>query len=296
MSTVNSGLPVLANDDGLRRYLMEIRKFPVLTPEEEHELAIRWHYNGDTEAAQILVQSHLRLAAKTALQFKGYGLPITDIISEGNIGLMMAVKKFDPNMGYRLATYAVWWIKASIQSFILKSWSIVKFGSSAAHKKLFFNLRKIRSKILQESGGVIPYNETALIAKELDVSEQDVRDMSAQMSSQDDSLNATVYGDESGGTEMIEFIEEPSENQESIVLNSQEDKYKRAKFKSAFATLNEREKEIIAARRLKEKPIRLEILADRFGVSSERIRQIEKSAMNKMTNFIASEVTHVENK
>lgn len=276
----NINLPILSSESGLVRYLNEIRKFPMLTEKEEHDLAMRWYENNDIEAAQKLVTSHMRLVAKLAMQYKGYGLPMMDMISEGNIGLMVAVKKFDPNRGFRLSTYALWWIKAYIQDYILKSWSMVKIGTSAAHKKLFFNLRKIKSKILQANHGQIPYNEAELIAKELDVSKEDVIDMNDRFNDHDSSLNNTMYDDETH--ELIDLVAEESDNQEVVILEEQDTKYKMNKFNAALATLNEREQDIIRQRKLQDSPTTLDVLSKKYAISTERVRQIEERAMEKL--------------
>lgn len=280
-------LPVLSQESSLTRYLDEIKRFPMLSEQEEHDLAISWLDKTDIKAAQKLVTSHLRLVAKIAMQFRGYGLPMADIISEGNIGLMIAVKKFDPYKGFRLATYAMWWIKATIQDYILKSWSIVKIGTSAAHKKLFFNLRKIKNKLFQVHKGQVPANEVELIANELEVSQGDVREMNDRLSNYEGSLNTNVYQD--GDVELIDTIAEDEDSHEVMLLESQEKDYRQKKFEKAFALLNEREQNVIQERKLKEKPTTLEILSKRYGVSNERIRQIEERAMEKLQQAVANE-------
>ncbi|MDF3046890.1 MAG: polymerase factor sigma-32 [Candidatus Midichloriaceae bacterium] len=281
-----SMLPVLSQETGLHKYLEEIKKFPILSEEEEFELAQRWCDTKDLSAAHILVTSHLRLVAKIAMQFRGYGLPIADIISEGNIGLMTAVKKFNPGLGHRLSTYAMWWIKATIQDYILKSWSLVKMGTSSAQKKLFFNLRKIKSRLLQANNGQVLANEVDVIAKELDVSKNDVVEMSSRFENYEDSLNVSNYGDD---VEAIDLVVEPSDNQEVILLESDDYNYKKNKLNNALAKLNEREREVITERRLRDKPLKLEDLSKKFSVSSERIRQIEERAMQKLISYIANE-------
>lgn len=284
----NISLPILSQDASLVRYLDEIKKFPLLSAEEEFTLASRWKNYQDVEAAQKLVTSHLRYVAKIAMQFRGYGLPMTDIIAEGNIGLMIAVKKFDPDKGFRLSTYSMWWIKATIQDYILKSWSMVKIGTSAAQKKLFFNLRKIRSKLLHVNKGVIPVDESELIAKELDVSKHDVDDMKARMSGADTSLNAYVH-DEDSGDEVIDTIAAPVESHELTILEQNDYDYKKKKFENAMRLLNEREQEVIYQRRLKEIPETLESIGQRLGVSSERVRQIEEKALQKLRQAVTHE-------
>lgn len=281
-----SMLPALTQESGLQKYLDDIKKFPILTEQEEQDLAFKWHDNGDLAAAHKLVTSHLRLVAKIAMQFRGYGLPLIDIISEGNIGLMTAVKKFNPHLGYRLATYALWWIKANIQDYILKSWSMVKMGTSSAHKKLFFNLRKIKSRLLQINNGQVATNQSEIIARELDVSKEDVEEMSHRFDSYHDSLNDTAYGDD--GVEALDFVVEPSDNQETVLLEADDYDHKKAKLDAALITLNDREREIIHERRLRDKPMRLEDLSNKFGVSSERIRQIEERAMQKLISYVES--------
>jgi RNA polymerase sigma-32 factor len=278
-------LPVLSSDSGLVRYLEEIKKFPILSEQEESSLATAWHENGDVYAAQKLVTSHLRLVTKLAHQYRGYGLPMTDIISEGNVGLMIAIKKFDPYKGYRLSTYAMWWIKATIQDFILKSWSMVKMGTSAAHKRLFFNLRKVKAKILSANNGVVPANEIDLIAKELDVSKEDASDMNARFTQYETSLNDPSYNDESG--EIIDTIADNSEAHDITILEAQDYAIKKEKFNKAFATLSEREQDIISARKMLEKPQTLEVLGEKYGVSTERVRQIEELAIKKLQKLVA---------
>lgn len=281
----NTSLPVISNEAGLHRYLEEIKKFPMLSDQEELDLANRWYFEQDMQAAHILVTSHLRLVAKIAMQFKGYGLPVVDLISEGNIGLMTAVKKFDPTMGNRLATYAMWWIKANIQDYILKSWSMVKMGTSANHKKLFFNLRKIKSKIIQSNSGVAPHNEIQLIANELSVPESEVSEMNERFTHYESSLNDNTYDDEGG--EVIDLVAEPSDDQETILIEKDEHDKRRNKLQSAMLLLTDRERDIVKARRMLDKPMRLEDLSALHGVSSERIRQIEEKAMKKLSEAVA---------
>jgi RNA polymerase sigma-32 factor len=272
--------PIITQEASLTRYLEEIRKFPMLTEEEEKHLALEWYEKQDILAAQKLVTSHLRLVAKIAMQYRGYGLPVNDIISEGTLGLMTAVKKYDPHKGYRLATYAMWWIKANIQDYVLKSWSMVKMGTSAAHKKLFFNLRKIKNRLLHMNEGRAPANEVDLIAKELNVSKEDASDMNDRFTHYEASLNDHAYDEDS--VEIIDTIAEPSDDQEVLLLESQELDYKKKKMHAAMLTLNEREQEIIRERRLKDTPTTLEVLSKKFNVSNERIRQIEERALQKL--------------
>lgn len=284
----NIYLPALSQDAGLVRYLEEIKKFPMLTDQEEKELAFKWYEEKDLEAAQKLVTSHLRLVAKIAQQFKGYGLPMTDMISEGNIGLMTAVKKFNPNKGFRLATYAVWWIRAMIQDYILKSWSMVKIGTSSAQKKLFFNLKKIKSRLYNMNLGQLPANSDSIIAKELDLSERDVRDMDMRMSGGDIYLHSHTSSSDDDTGEIIDIIPSSDESHETTILEDQDYQYKKGKFEEALLQLNPREQEIVEARRLKDKPDTLEVLSERYGVSSERIRQIEEKAIQKLTQAVGN--------
>ena len=286
INMTNSSLPVVSSEAGLSKYMDDIRKFPMLSEQEESDLANKWYFEQDINAAHILVTSHLRLVAKIAMQYKGYGLPMIDLISEGNIGLMTAVKKFDPTMGNRLATYAMWWIKAHIQDYILKSWSMVKMGTSANHKKLFFNLRKIKSKILQTNAGVAPHNEIALIAKELDVPESDVSEMNDRFTHYETSLNDSAYDDDAG--EVIDLVAEPSDNQEIKLIESDEYNKRKEKFESAMLLLSERERDIIKVRRMSDTPKTLDELSSIYGVSSERIRQIEEKAMQKLSEAVAN--------
>ena len=275
-------LPVLPQD-GLRRYLQEIAKFPLLQPKEEVALSKRWLDHGDIEAAHRLVTSHLRLVAKIAFKFRGYGLPVGELIAEGNIGMMQAIKRFDPDKGFRLSTYAIWWIKAAIQEYILRSWSMVKIGSSAAQKRLFFNLRKIKQKI--GAGGAISergMNDQQIgdIARILDVSHEDVVHMDQRMSGHDVYLNSTISAD--GEDEKIDFLVEPSENQETMLANHQELSGRQGLLHNALATLNERERDILERRRLRDDPETLEDLSKAYGISRERVRQIEVRAFEKL--------------
>lgn len=279
MTTMN--LPVLHHASGLERYLNEIRAFPMLEAEEEYMLARRFRDHNDVAAAHRLVTAHLRLVAKVAMGYRGYGLPVADLIAEGNIGLMQAVKKFDPDKGFRLATYAMWWIKASIQEFVLKSWSLVKIGTSAVQKRLFFNLRKLKNHLgAYESGDLSP-EHTREIADYLQVSETDVTDMNRRLAGGGDKyLHDPVYED--GETAVIDLLEDPSDTQEVRLLESQESRNRRALLATAMGTLNERERAILTARRLQEDPATLEDLSQRFGISRERVRQIENRAMEKL--------------
>ncbi len=280
-------LPALSSDSGLRHYMQEIQKFPVLTLDEEYALAKRWTEDGDSAAAHTLVTSHLRLVAKIAMGYRGYGLPVSELIAEGNIGLMQAVKKFEPDKGFRLSTYAMWWIKASIQEFVLRSWSLVKMGSSAAQKRLFFNLRKAKKRLkVVDDAKSLSQEEIRIIAHELNVSEQDVVDMDSRMSANDKHLNARVGTD--GDAEWGDLLPDSAESQETLIAESQDYGQKRALMLDAIATLNERERDIISERQLSENPLTLEELSERYGISRERVRQIEARAMEKMASFVAA--------
>ncbi len=276
-------LPVISGEAGLRQYLQDIQKFPVLAADEEYALAKRWAEDGDYEAAHKLVTSHLRLVAKIAMGFRGYGLPVGELISEGNIGLMQAVKKFDPERGFRLSTYAMWWIKASIQEFILKSWSVVKMGTSAAQKRLFFNLKRMRRQLEAADDTTLTPQQVSEIASNLEVNEQDVIDMDMRMNASDQNLNARI-GQE-GENEWIDLLPDDSESQETLLSDFEEYSNQRAIMREALGTLNDRERRIIEARRLAEDVVTLEELSQEFGVSRERIRQIEARAMEKLTAY-----------
>ena len=281
MSSV--ALPVVDGDDGLAKYLRDIRAFPLLEAEEEFMLARRLIDYGDTEAAQRLVTSHLRLVAKIAIGYRHYGLPVADLISEGNIGLMRAVKKFDPDRGFRLATYAMWWIKASLNEFVLNSWSLVKIGTLAAQKKLFFNLRRIKSRLrLLEAGDLAPEHVKA-IAQELSVDESDVVAMNRRMAARDGSLNLQVG---ENGTEIQDLLADEADNQETRYGHQEELTKGRALIHQALDRLTEREREIFVERRLRDDPATLEELGVRYGVSRERIRQIEVKAFEKVRGLV----------
>lgn len=274
-------LPVtISPQDGLRRYLQEIAKFPMLEPKEEVDLSKRWRDQGDMEAAHRLVTSHLRLVAKIAFKYRGYGLPMGELIAEGNIGMMQAVKRFDPDKGFRLATYAIWWIKASIQEYILRSWSMVKIGSSAAQKRLFFNLRKIKQKIGAMNERGLTNEQIDDIARILDVSQEDVVDMDQRMSGHDVYLNSAVSADSED--EKIDFLVEPEESQEVRLANHEEMTGKQAKLQQALMLLSERERDILERRRLKDEPDTLEELSQIYNISRERVRQIEVRAFEKL--------------
>ena len=274
-------VPAIADGSmGLARYLQEIRKFPVLEPGEEFLLAKRWQDQGDTDAAEKLITSHLRLVARIAMGYRGYGLPVSEIISEGNVGLMQAVKRFEPEKGFRLSTYAMWWIRASIQEYILRSWSLVKMGTTAAQKKLFFNLRRTKAQMQAlEEGDLKPENVKA-IATKLGVSEEDVISMNRRLAG-DASLNAPIRADVEGG-EWQDWLADETPGQEEMLLDSEERQQRRAMLASALDVLNERERRIFEARRLAEEPATLEELSAEFNVSRERIRQIEVRAFEKV--------------
>ncbi len=279
MSYMN--LPAISNEAGLTRYLEEIRHFPMLEPEEEYMLARRWSEHADYDAAHKLVTSHLRLVPKIASGFRGYGLPIGELISEGNIGLMQAVKKFDPEKGFRLSTYAIWWIRAAIQEYILRSWSLVKIGTSATQKKLFFNLRKLKKRIQHMTHGRLTPEQAEEIADQLNVSAEEVVDMESRLSSSDQSLHTPLTLD--GEAERIDFLETPEDDQETVLADRQIFEQRQTLLKDAMAKLNERERRIIQTRQLQEPPLTLEDLSAEFGVSRERIRQIEARALEKLT-------------
>mgnify|MGYP002818325744 FL=1 len=277
-------LPILSNEGNLAVYLQEIKKFPMLTAEEEYMLAKRYKEHGDSDAAHKLVTSHLRLVAKIAMGYRGYGLPVTDLISEGNVGIMQAVKKFEPEKGFRLATYAMWWIRAQIQEYVLHSWSLVKIGTTAAQKKLFFNLRKIKNQIVSiDSGNLSPENVRE-IATRLDVKEVEVSDMENRLSSNDQSLNIRLG--EENDTEWQDLIEDNNETHDKILEKKDELNYRRNIFIKALDILNEREKEIIKLRKLQEKPLKLEELSKKYKISRERVRQIEEKALEKLQKEI----------
>ena len=288
-----AALPMIAAESGLQRYLTEIRKFPMLEPQDEYMLAKRWREHGDREAAQKLITSHLRLVAKIAMGYRGYGLPIGEVISEGNVGLMQAVKRFEPDKGFRLATYAMWWIRASIQEYILRSWSLVKMGTTASQKKLFFNLRKAKSQISALEDGDLRPDQVATIARRLGVPEQDVVDMNRRMSG-DASLNAPLRDDGDGGGEWQDWLADTSESQESIVADQEEAGNRHAALRQALGVLNDRERRIFEARRLSDDPVTLEELSTEFGVSRERVRQIEVRAFEKVQKAVREGVARME--
>ncbi len=281
-----SNLPVLASEDGLTRYMAEIRAFPMLTEEEEYMLAQRWREHGDRAAAHRLVTSHLRLVARIAMGYRGYGLPVTDLISEGHIGLMQAVRKFDPDKGFRLATYAIWWIRAAIQEYILHSWSLVKIGTTAAQKKLFFNLRRMRNQLDALDGKEISSDEARDIADKLRVSEREVVEMNRRLIAPDHSLNAPISVDGEG--EWQDFLQDERANQEVRLIESDEKDKRVLLLTHALGQLNAREKRIIEARQLQDEPTTLEELSQEFGVSRERVRQIENRALEKVQHAVRS--------
>ncbi|ABS67230.1 RNA polymerase sigma factor RpoH [Xanthobacter versatilis] len=279
-------------EGGLSRYLEEIRRFPMLEPQEEYMLAKSWREHGDRDAAHRLVTSHLRLVAKIAMGYRGYGLPISEVISEGNVGLMQAVKRFEPEKGFRLATYAMWWIRASIQEYILRSWSLVKMGTTAAQKKLFFNLRKAKSQISALEDGDLKPEHVKQIATKLGVTEQDVVDMNRRLSG-DASLNSPIREDSEGG-EWQDWLVDERLDQEEQLAESEELDNRRAALSGALSVLNDRERRIFEARRLSEDPMTLEDLASEFGVSRERVRQIEVRAFEKVQKAVMDKVRQVE--
>jgi RNA polymerase sigma-32 factor len=268
------------SDGGLSAYLNEIKQFPVLEEEEEYMLAKRWAEHGDYEAAHKLITSHLRLVAKIAGSYRGYGLSHMDLIAEGNIGLMQAVKKFEPDLGYRLSTYAMWWIKASMQEFILRSWSLVKMGTSASQKKLFFNLRKVKRQI-DAVGHNLTKEELGHIVKELNVSERDVLEMDMRMGANDQFLNQKIGDDDNN--EWIDVLEDETANQELILSQKQEEEHRKSILGRAMSALSEREQSIIKMRRLREVPATLEELSQKYNISRERVRQIETRAIEKLS-------------
>jgi RNA polymerase sigma-32 factor len=279
-------IPASGGEAGLNRYLSEIKKFPILAPEEEYMLAKRWREHDDTEAAAKLVNSHLRLVAKIAMGYRGYGLPVSELISEGNIGLMQGVKKFEPDRGFRLATYAMWWIRASIQEFILRSWSLVKMGTTAAQKKLFFNLRRMKNQIEAFEEGDLKPADVAKIAKDLGVSEEEVVSMNRRMGmGGDTSLNAPLQSTEGEG-QWQDFLVDSGPLQDELIADDQENRVRHDLLMDALETLNDREKHILTERRLVDEPQTLEELSQVYGVSRERIRQIEVRAFEKLQSAL----------
>ena len=276
----NVNLPSLSNEGSLTHYLQQIKKFPMLTQKEEISLARKWIKKGDTAAAHKLVTSHLRLVARIAMGYKGYGLPITELISEGNIGLMQAVKKYDPEKGFRLSTYAMWWIRAAIQEYVLKSWSLVKIGTTAAQKKLFFNLKKIKNQLTSYNDGSLKPDQVKEIAERLDVTEAEVSDMEGRMSGTDYSLNAVVSED--GQSEWQDWLVDEDADQEVKLAEREELSKRKNLLSKAINILNEREQDIISSRKLSEVPKTLEELSKIYKISRERVRQIEEKAFAKL--------------
>jgi len=279
-------IPALSNEGNLSRYLQEIRKFPLLEPEEEYMLAKRWREREDSDAAHQLVTSHLRLVAKIAMGYRGYGLPLSELISEGNVGMMQAVKRFDPDRGFRLATYAMWWIRAAIQEYILHSWSLVKMGTTAAQKKLFFNLRKIKSQMQALEEGDLTPEHVKKIAQELSVPEQDVVNMNRRLGAPDHSLNAPLRQDGEG--EWQDWLVDDTDSQEVKLAESQEYDRRQRLLQRALKSLNPRERDILVERRLREEPTTLEDLSQKYSVSRERVRQIEVRAFEKLQKAMKS--------
>jgi RNA polymerase sigma-32 factor len=280
----------IVGEGGLGHYLAEIRKFPMLDPQEEYMLAKRWREHEDTEAAHRLVTSHLRLVAKIAMGYRGYGLPINEVIAEGNIGLMQAVKRFEPERGFRLATYAMWWIRASIQEYILRSWSLVKLGTTAAQKKLFFNLRKVKGQIeALEEGDLKPENVTT-IATKLGVSEEEVVNMNRRLAAPDSSLNAPMGTDSE--SEWQDWLADDSLDQETRLAESEELEERRTLLSAALEELTPRERDILEARRLREEPMTLEDLSVKYGISRERVRQIEVRSFEKLQEKMKAALAH----
>ena len=279
-----ANLPAPTPEGGLNRYMQDIRKFPMLEPEEEYMLAKAWVDRGDSTAAHKLVTSHLRLAAKIAMGYRGYGLPQAEVISEANVGLMKAVKRFDPEKGFRLATYAMWWIRASIQEYVLRSWSLVKMGTTSAQKKLFFNLRKAKSRIGAYDDGDLRPEQVTKIANDLGVSESELVSMNRRMSGGDASLNVMVGGDEDGSTQWQDWLQDEGADQAADYEKNDEMSVRSEMLDDAMGVLNDRERDIMTLRRLRDEPITLEDLAGKYKVSRERIRQIEVRAFEKLQN------------
>ncbi len=293
LMSVSYAIPV-APEGNLTRYLQEIRKFPMLTAEEETALARRWRDHGDLEAAHKLVTSHLRLVAKIAMGYRGYGLPLGELISEGNVGMMQAVKRFDPDRGFRLATYAMWWIRAAIQEYILHSWSLVKMGTTAAQKKLFFNLRRLKGQMQAIEDGDLKPEQVAKIARTLDVPEQDVIQMNRRLAAPDHSLNAPLRADGEG--EWQDWLVDESGNHEERFADDEDLGQRRALLEKALATLNERERHIFIERRLKDEPTTLEDLSQQYGISRERVRQIEVRAFEKVQKAMKAQLEDMQAK
>ena len=285
-TTKNYNLPILSNEGGLSAYLAQIRKFPMLDAEEEYMLAKNWKQTGNLKSAEKLVTSHLRLVAKIAMGYKGYGLPVSEMISEGNVGLMQAVKKFEPEKGFRLATYAMWWIKASIQEYILRSWSLVKIGTTAVQKKLFFNLRRAKNQIQAYEDGDLNPENLEKISKQLNVPEKEVVNMNRRLSGADPSLNAKISSDDGSQTEWQDWIEADTPNQEEEYAEKEEDSIRKDLISESLSVLNERELDIVQTRRLSEETTTLEELSEKYDISRERVRQIEVRALEKIKEEI----------
>ena len=283
-------LPILSGESGLSRYLNEIKRFPILSADEELLLAKNYLEKGKSEAAHKLVTSHLRLVAKIAMQYRGYGLPVADLISEGNLGLMKAVKKFDPERGCRLSTYAMWWIKASVTEYILRSWSLVKMGTMSAQKKLFFSLRKAKRKLNIIDAQTIDPEKTAKLAEQFSISEADITHLDRRITARDLSLNAPVSNSEEDSMEFIDILEDDTPSPEVLVARTQETEFRQKYLKDAMFQLSERERHIFTERRLKEDPITLEKLGEHYGISRERVRQLENRAYTKVQTIIHSQL------
>ncbi|MBO0733975.1 MAG: RNA polymerase sigma factor RpoH [Methylocapsa sp.] len=288
---MTAALPMISGEVGLARYLNQIRRFPMLEPQEEYMLAKRWREHQDPEAAHRLVTSHLRLVAKIAMGYRGYGLPISEVVSEGNVGLMQAVKRFEPDKGFRLATYAMWWIRAAIQEYILRSWSLVKMGTTANQKKLFFNLRRAKSQISALDEGDLRPDQVRTIARKLGVNEQDVVDMNRRMGG-DSSLNAPLREQSEG--EWQDWLVDDAASQESSLVEQEEAGNRLDALKEALGVLNSRERRIFEARRLADDPVTLEALSEEFGISRERVRQIEVRAFEKIQAAVKARLTRTE--
>ena len=285
MSNNNYNLPALSNEGGLAAYLSQIKKFPMLAAEEEYMLAKNWQSTGNVKSAEKLVTSHLRLVAKIAMGYKGYGLPLNEMISEGNVGLMQAVKKFEPEKGFRLATYAMWWIKASIQEYILRSWSLVKIGTTTAQKKLFFNLKKIKNQISPQSEGDLRKEHVEDIAKRLSVSEDEVVSMNRRLSGKEQSLNAPIGED---GDEWQDWVVDNEMDHDLKIAQSDEMEQRKDLLQDSIKVLNEREKKILYSRRLTDEPVTLDELSKKYKISRERVRQIEEKALEKLQKEISN--------
>ena len=283
-----SSVPVITSESNLTRYLQEIRKFPMLEPQEEFMLAKRWQEHEDADAAHKLVTSHLRLVAKIAMGYRGYGLPVSELISEGNVGMMQAVKKFDPDKGFRLATYAMWWIRAAIQEYILHSWSLVKMGTTAAQKKLFFNLRRLKGQMAALEEGDLKPEQVEKIARVLQVPEQDVVSMNRRLASPDNSLNSPIRADSEG--EWQDWLVDEGESQESELAEREDMSNRRDLLNGALSTLNDRERHILIERRLKDEPTTLEELSQQYNISRERVRQIEVRAFEKLQKNMKTQI------